>query len=382
MLLTKIRFAIITCILSFIFSQLTDDRFEIHNISETLLNGLKSCKRMSIKRSKCPISYYENSTATFNIILSGDIERNPGPGTHAPKCKECFKTVKSNQKRMICDKCLSVSHVKCLNKEHLNVKSRIPCTYTCHTCLHIELPFFNSTLPSNDIQDCLLQPMNETSLADHVESEINHHRLIFNDHSNLLKVMHLNTQSMVSTFDCFTSLLHDHPYDVLCLSETWLKDCKHLLNYVQIPEYKIHFRNRINGRGGGVGMYVRESIKHTKRNDIIDLDNELEHLWVEIKGRNNQSNILVGVIYQPKFLIHEQELWLEKVDSLLSKVSYMWQGQIILTGDMNIDLFKEQNISQQYLDMLQSYDLHQHITKPTRQKACIDHIWTNNPRKV
>ena len=38
-------------------------------------------KKSGIKRSKCPINYYANFVASCNLILSGDVELNPGPGS-------------------------------------------------------------------------------------------------------------------------------------------------------------------------------------------------------------------------------------------------------------------------------------------------------------
>ena len=67
---------------------------------------------------------------------------------------------------------------------------------------------------------------------------------------------HLNTQSMVSSFDEFHVILQEHPFDILTLSETWLKDNMNLLNYVQIPGYKFSYKNRSERRGGGVGLYI------------------------------------------------------------------------------------------------------------------------------
>ena len=77
-------------------------------------------------------------------------------------------------------------------------------------------------------------------------------------------------------------------------------------------------------------------------------------------------------------------IWLERVDNVLSKVSYLWSGPVIFVGDMNIDMTKaDENISNKYVEIMQCYDLHQHVTQPTRKgKALIDHIWTNIPNKV
>ena len=77
-------------------------------------------------------------------------------------------------------------------------------------------------------------------------------------------------------------------------------------------------------------------------------------------------------------------MWLERVDNVLSKVSYLWSGPVIFVGDMNIDMTKaDENISNKYVELMHCYDFHQHVTQPTRKgKALIDHIWTNIPNKV
>ena len=61
-----------------------------------------------------------------------------------------------------------------------------------------------------------------------------------------------------------------------------------------------------------------------------------------------------------------------------------WDGIIIITGDMNIDLIGEQKESKKrYKNILHSFNLHQHITNPTRKdKSLIDHICSNIPNKL
>ena len=49
-----------------------------------------------IKRSKLPVIHYADTSATFNLILTDDIEINPGPGFRAPKCTVCGEVVKIN----------------------------------------------------------------------------------------------------------------------------------------------------------------------------------------------------------------------------------------------------------------------------------------------
>ena len=77
----------------------------ITNTHETLSKCNEPVRRFhasKIKRAKARINYYNNSVATFNIILSGDIEQNPGPGLPKPKCPKCDKTIRCNQKLLMC----------------------------------------------------------------------------------------------------------------------------------------------------------------------------------------------------------------------------------------------------------------------------------------
>ena len=54
-----------------------------------------------VKRCKAPVLYYANSVKSFNIILCGDTEKNPGPGSHPVKCDTCEKTIRSNSKKTL-----------------------------------------------------------------------------------------------------------------------------------------------------------------------------------------------------------------------------------------------------------------------------------------
>ena len=112
--------------------------------------------------------------------------------------------------------------------------------------------------------------------------------------------LHLNTQSMVSTFNEFLLTVTNHTLDIITLSETWLKDHPLLMEYVAIPGFNTEFRSRDTIRGGGVGAYIKDTIKYKRRHDIENLLPELEHLWIEVPGRNRHSKALVGVIYRSR----------------------------------------------------------------------------------
>ena len=77
-------------------------------------------QKKKIKRRKSSLQYYSNYIATYRIILSSNIETNPGPGLSKPKCQVCNKTVRCNQNAS--------------NKVH---------EWTCLDCIHTALLFYN-----------------------------------------------------------------------------------------------------------------------------------------------------------------------------------------------------------------------------------------------
>ena len=85
------------------------------------------------------------------------------------------------------------------------------------------------------------------------------------------------------------------------------------------------------------------------------------------------------MFYQPSSENNMKLEWIEKLDSTLSIVKSTWNGNII-TGDCNIDLFASTKIQKKYIEVLENYDLNNHISKATQiGKTLIDHIVSNIP---
>ena len=116
---------------------------------------------------------------------------------------------------------------------------------------------------------------------------------------------------------------------------------------------------------------------------MSNLDSDVESLWFEIKGKNRNSDILIGVFYQPNFESSLVQAWLDKFGHILNRVSTNWNGITIITGNMNINFLKESPTVIQYKDILQPYNLTENIGKPrSKGKSVIDHIITTNECKV
>ena len=79
--------------------------------------------------------------------------------------------------------------------------------------------------------------------------------------------------------------------------------------------------------------------------------------------------------------------WLDTFESLLSDLSISWDGMLLITGDVNVDLLKTTKSSvRKYMDMLETFNLTQCVAKATRTtlhtKTLIDHIITNMPAQI
>ena len=364
----------------------------------------KPSSRIKYKRTNARILYYANSITTFQLLLlAGDVAQNPGPSLN-PKstskadkqlhntkklssrqfassviCPICSKCTRRNQKRFLCGICLDQSHATCVGVSSALLKcmkSNEPQIWTCSYCVSTELPFhgIDDLAPDNLFNQSDLEQVHDL----HLEALTNNNKY--------LKVMHINTQSMVSTCDDLVFAIERYNFDVVCMSETWLKDNNLLLHHVSIPGYTQLFNNRTKARGGGVGMYVRETIKFKIRTDLINKFPSLEHLWIEIPGHNKHNRLLLGVVYRSESTAPYGD-WLDYFESLLSDLIVSWDGMLLVTGDFNIDLWQPSNAKvKKYIDLLQSMNLDQLVTKATRttktSATLIDHMITNMSTQV
>ena len=344
------------------------------------LSHFRRTKKCRSKRFLSPCTYYANciSRQQIELLRSGDIELNPGPKRNSRKCQVCEKTIRKNQQNITCKICFDDCHLKCI--QNMNLDKDLKTTsedFTCQRCLWNVLPFLKI-----DFMDVSRQSELEIEFQD----EVDRHLAALTSRPKHMKFMHLNTQSVLSSLDELILTVEKCPFDIVTMSETWLKDNPQLLNYVKIPGYSQEFRNRNNLRGGGVGAYIIESLKYKRRKDIENLEPDLEHLWLEIPGRNKHSKLLLGTMYRSEKILPLKD-WQEKFESILSHLTTTWDGLIVVSGDMNIDLNDNNSSTKKnYMEMLSALNFHQHVNKATRTtnktSTLIDHIISNASDRI
>ena len=201
--------------------------------------------------------------------------------------------------------------------------------------------------------------------------------------------MHLNIQSISSKFPHLCNFLQTlsraniRP-DIFTLQETWSVHEKSF----DIIGYNFFFKARKSGRGGGVGVYVKDCYpaKYLEKASFF-VENILESLALEIEIPGSKKFVAVS-LYRPnchKTLTkaEQSDLFIHHFKSQLEYLSSLHMPIYFFT-DSNINLFNyglDQRVNE-YLDHLLLKGYLQIITKATRigsdSVSLIDHIFTND----
>ena len=188
-----------------------------------------------------------------------------------------------------------------------------------------------------------------------VSESLNLNSLKFNS-KNGLKLYHLNICSLYSKIDEIRSIYikyNSSQVSLLGFSETHL--CGKIDNgKINIPGYQLFHNDRDSRSGGGVAVYVYESIRCLQRTDLLSV--EIESLWIEII-QTNSSPILIGVVYRPP---NSSNDWFDQFEAQIDKASTISQN-IIMMGDFNIDFQKE--IPHRWQQLYQSYSFNHRCPK-------------------
>ena len=148
---------------------------------------------------------------------------------------------------------------------------------------------------------------------------------------------------------------------ILSLCETYLNPDKEQLCHLN--GYHFECNNRKTKRGGGVGLYIRDTLTYSRRKDLeIFLEGRFETLVVEIEY--HKTKFICCSLYRPPntSLLDFKNTYTDWVDKLKQE-----HKGILICGDFNIDLLKTENkYSNEFMDYNLSRQLIPSITKPTR----------------
>ena len=196
-------------------------------------------------------------------------------------------------------------------------------------------------------------------------------------------LLHTNIRSAPKNLFKLESYLSNikHSFSILGISESWLREDDK--SYYNLDNYKSEHKCRPFRGGGGVSLFIKDSIEYTVREDICVHNKSIESLFIEIKKDvvSKSQDVIVGIIYRPPDT--DITAFNEYLHSILLKTKAE-KKLLYLLGDYNINLLNADthNATQDFTELMYSYSLLPNITKPTRvtktSATLIDNIFSNN----
>ena len=174
--------------------------------------------------------------------------------------------------------------------------------------------------------------------------------------------------------------VRDNKCDLVALTETWLSpDVSKNASVVQECAdygYKLFHIPRPTRRGGEVGILVKDNISIVGNTIEHLAHTTLEH--IELLMTSISIHIRLVVVYRPpqsKINKNTKVQFIEEFGDFVEKLSAC-SGRLLLCGDFNINwMDKENSCVKKLLNLLETYNLVQHITEPThRSQHLLDYI--------
>ena len=196
-----------------------------------------------------------------------------------------------------------------------------------------------------------------------------------------ISLLHQNVRGLLHNFTAIEELLYTNKdIDILTLSETHICAAEDNDKLYHVQGYNFEKRNRLNGKGGGVALYVKDSVNYIRRTDLES--KTLENIVIEIV-LTTSKNFFVTTLYKPpqssKYL---QSNFDEIFNESLKLIS---SHEAILLGDLNVDFLKPSDNKAIKSTLLEN-GFTQVIREPTRitkdSKTLIDIIATNRPSTI
>ena len=344
-------------------------------------------------------------------------------------CNLCLKKLQSHSIYLICVSCHCRYHYQCVNRTRDEFLVEDKTSYICYRCLENELPFnhyddnldflnalselwytssnidfrkldervfipfeinekFNLNLPlcetdpdANYFNE-MYNPCNITCDY-HIEDSFIDFKSK-NTLSECFSLYHVNARSLLNKKDKlvehFQSLQTDFKF--VCVSETWFN--QDTISFASIDGYNSEHSIRSPGlMGGGVSIYIHNSIDYSHRADLSIFESDIETCFIEVSNDALlfEKPVIIGCLYRPPGKCIDS--FNEKLRNVLDKISN--EGKIAyIAADFNINILNNDSHkpTSDFLELMYSHSFMPLITKPTRITAhtatLIDNIFTNN----
>ena len=190
----------------------------------------------------------------------------------------------------------------------------------------------------------------------------------------------LNVNSLITKIDEIRLLVKNEKIDILAINETNI-DHKIDDRLISLEDFSLCRYDR-SRQGGGIALYVRNTVRFKPREDLPN--KSLELICIEVEPPNSNPFIVIAWYRSPS----EPN---SCFDSLHENLSFLdGEGkEIIILGDTNCDFCHRDTTPSHIVQLREVYDLFdmkQIIKEPTRvtldSSTLIDHIATTNCNNI
>ena len=185
-------------------------------------------------------------------------------------------------------------------------------------------------------------------------------------------ILSVNIRSLNKNIDHMRKIVNELKPDLVSMCETFNPHP----GFVGINDYhKIILKKRIGKTGGGLAFWIKKSHKFEFFDKINGLKlNKIEALAVKI-NLDNKDHVFVSIYRPPDAKSGET---FEDLEKILNQID---NEEVVITGDVNIDISTKNHMGDKYIEKLLNHNLVQAISAPTRitknSQTCIDHVITN-----
>ena len=203
-----------------------------------------------------------------------------------------------------------------------------------------------------------------------------------------IEICHVNVRSLkpdqrsVKLDELYSTALEKN-FDVICVNETFLDETISDKD-IELPGFQV-FRNDRNRHGGGVAMYVHDSIAVKLVDDINTDDAEL----VCVEVRHREKSFLIVAWYRPPGSREDADMFLDQFQNIYNQILTKTFDSLFILGDFNDrciaweDSHCGSELGKRFFRFLEENLLFQVIKEPTyladNYASLLDLIITDSP---
>ena len=253
----------------------------------------------------------------IKLIISNQVELNPGPRTPRWPCGVCAKAVTWKSKALECDTCKSWFHIDCQGNMTDSMYAIMDSSNISWHLLNCGLPnfassYFNSSTPtllSNNSFSVLScdspgipnaqsspKPVNVNKSHNNTQSYHTKNKKI----KHPLKVISLNFQSIKNKKPQLDILIDTVKPDIIIGTETWLDPTIQSSEFFPSSLYTVFRKDRPpNNKGQSYGGVLIAVSTEYESSEVKELDADCEIVWVEVTIQNSRK-LLLSSFYRPQ----------------------------------------------------------------------------------